>query len=152
VNQGQKRQVAIRAARAQLRQIGCRLDEMTVQAAEQVLDELARTKPDLVAAQWFIAATANQWRLFCREWKAWHKELLRPITVYGYTVTDGTLVREIPAGCPVRQAPEVPVEECQSCGLDNKVHWCDGTGHKYCTKDILSLEPFEFDIAKWLSY
>lgn len=74
------------------------------------------------------------------------------IKVYGYTVFDGTLTRQIPEACKIRLDPDVPQKECEACKLDNKIHWCDEHGNKYCTKDILTQKAFKFDVKKWLEY
>ena len=73
-------------------------------------------------------------------------------TVYGYTVINGTWINQIPAHCQIRKAPDVPMIECKKCGLDNKVHWCDAEGNKYCTKDILEQKAFAFDVKKWVKF
>ena len=64
----QRRETAIRAARAQLRSNG---QPMTLENAERVLDDMARTQPQLVAAQWWQTASDNQIKLFRREWRQW---------------------------------------------------------------------------------
>lgn len=62
----EQRKIAIRAARVQLYKNG---NPLTVKGAELVLDEMARTEPDLIASQWFINASQAQWNLFKKEWK-----------------------------------------------------------------------------------
>lgn len=62
----EQRKVAIRAARVQLLTNG---NPLTIQGAELVLDEMARTNPKLVASQWFINASNAQWNLFKKELK-----------------------------------------------------------------------------------
>jgi hypothetical protein len=68
MTQAEQRQIAIRAARAALRQMG--IDPTTVDAAGAfcVLDDLSRVEPDLVASRWHAAASDNQQRLFIQEW------------------------------------------------------------------------------------
>ena len=68
MNAQQRRQTAIRAARSQLRSLGA---AMTVDNAERVLDDMARTQPQLVAAMWWTQASDNQIKLFRKEWRQW---------------------------------------------------------------------------------
>ena len=68
MNEQRRRETAIRAARAQLRSNG---QPMTLENAERVLDDMARTQPQLVAAQWWQTASDNQIKLFRREWRQW---------------------------------------------------------------------------------
>ena len=66
MNLKEKRETAIGAARHQLRILDC---DFTIANAEEVLDEMAFVNPNLVASQWWLTASDNQWKLFCREWK-----------------------------------------------------------------------------------
>lgn len=68
MNTQKRRETAIRAARAQLRSSG---QPMTLDNAERTLDDIARTQPQLVAAQWWQTASNNQIKLFRREWRRW---------------------------------------------------------------------------------
>lgn len=65
MNAQEKREIAIRAARSQLRKLG---SEFTLANAELVLDEMARSEPDLIASQWWLNASDAQHRLFKKEW------------------------------------------------------------------------------------
>lgn len=73
MNQTQKRQTAISAARSELRAAGD--DPATIDAATAltVLDDLARQEPNLTAAVWYMEASDNQIRTFRREWAAWQR-------------------------------------------------------------------------------
>jgi hypothetical protein len=68
MNAQKRRETAIRAARAQLRSNG---QPITLDNAERTLDDMARTRPQLVAAQWWQTASDNQVKLFRREWRQW---------------------------------------------------------------------------------
>jgi hypothetical protein len=68
MNQQQKRQIAIRATRSQARRIGVDPAAIDGRGALVVLDDLARVEPDLVASEWYAAASDNQVKLFVREW------------------------------------------------------------------------------------
>lgn len=65
----QQREIAIGAARAELRRAG--IDPATVdgRAALFCLDDLARVEPGLIASLWYADASTAQIRLFLREWK-----------------------------------------------------------------------------------
>ncbi len=68
MNQTEKRQTAIGATRSQMRSMG--IDPKTETAADAltVLDDIARTEPNLVASEWYINASENQFKLFTKEW------------------------------------------------------------------------------------
>ena len=68
-----QRHIAIQAARSQLRSMGFTTDEMTSQSAQEALDDLSRSEPELVASEWYAEASNNQVKLFNREWKAWQR-------------------------------------------------------------------------------
>lgn len=61
----EKRKIALGAARSQIRKLGI---DFTLNNAEVVLDEMARTKPSLIASQWWLTASDYQYKLFRREW------------------------------------------------------------------------------------
>lgn len=61
----EQRNIALRAARHQLKKIG---SELSLSSAELVLDEMARIEPNLIASQWWINASHAQWLLFKKEW------------------------------------------------------------------------------------
>ncbi len=69
MNQTKQRQIAIRAARSQARLMGIDPASITGRAALAVLDDVARVDPALVASVWYLTASDNQARLFCREWQ-----------------------------------------------------------------------------------
>ena len=69
MNLQQQRQTAQRAARSEARRLGYDMAALDSQAALAILDDMARTEPDLVASQWHTAASDNQISLFMREWK-----------------------------------------------------------------------------------
>jgi hypothetical protein len=62
------REIARRAARATLREQGKDPAEASADDALAVLDDLCRSKPELVASYWYGAASERQFKLFCREW------------------------------------------------------------------------------------
>ncbi len=62
----ERRRIATAAARSQIRRLNI---EPSLENAEGVLDEMARTEPDLVASQWWLTASENQYRLFHQEWR-----------------------------------------------------------------------------------
>jgi hypothetical protein len=66
MNKKQQRQIAIRAARSQLRK-NCA--DLTVANAAAVLDDMARSQPQLIASIWYNCADGRQWSLFDREWR-----------------------------------------------------------------------------------
>jgi len=61
----EKREIAAGAARAQLRKMNL---PITLDGAERVLDEMARSQPNLIASQWWLCASDHQYKLFRREW------------------------------------------------------------------------------------
>ena len=68
MNQQKMRQVALGAARSEMRRLGMEPIDKDADAALQVLDDLDRMEPDLVASIWYSGASNNQIRLFKREW------------------------------------------------------------------------------------
>jgi len=66
MNAQEKRQIAAGAARSEMRRKNIAL---TLDNAKAVLDDLARTEPELIASQWWLDASDNQYRLFCQEWQ-----------------------------------------------------------------------------------
>src|SRR6266705_5487089 len=75
MKQTEKRQIALRAARAQLRTLG--IDPQKTASFQDilaVLDDLARSEPDLVASQWYTASTNHQIAALRRDWHAWLRE------------------------------------------------------------------------------
>lgn len=76
MNAQEKREIAAGAARSQLRKMN---SPLLLDSAKCVLDEMAKSNPDLIAAQWWLNASENQYKIFCREWKTanptqWEKE------------------------------------------------------------------------------
>ncbi|GAC1427199.1 MAG: hypothetical protein NVSMB54_15660 [Ktedonobacteraceae bacterium] len=71
------RQVALSAVRGILR--SQEVDPLQVSAyeAHEVLDDLARTHPDLIASRWYRSASSAQIALFYHHWEAWRKETQR---------------------------------------------------------------------------
>jgi len=74
MNQRQMRRVAQQAARGYLRRRGINHEAATVDSAWSALDDLWRKDRELIASQWYIGASENQYRLFAREWRAFNKE------------------------------------------------------------------------------
>ena len=60
------RDMALATARSIIRE---RHLEMTLENAERVLDEYARTNPEYLTGLWWLNTSDNQWKLFRREWK-----------------------------------------------------------------------------------
>ncbi len=70
MNRKEKRSIALGAARHQLRRMGVSIDQSVPFAdALAVLDDLHRSEPDLIASQWYAAASDNQIKLLRRDWK-----------------------------------------------------------------------------------
>lgn len=77
MNLQEQRAIAIRSARAQLRVQGADPATVTADGALAVLDDLLRSDPETVAAQWYESASERQMRLFEREWQQWCQEQAR---------------------------------------------------------------------------
>jgi hypothetical protein len=73
MNLAEQRVLALGAVRSQLTRM--QLDPGTVSAegAHVVLDDLARQCPDLIASQWYQAASSHQMQLFYVEWEQWRQ-------------------------------------------------------------------------------
>ncbi len=69
----EKREIATRAARHRLRELGYSDGEMTLDCAVDVLDEMSITNPQTIASQWQKTASKNQYKLFRSEWNSWLK-------------------------------------------------------------------------------
>ena len=74
MNQTEKRQVAIGAARSEARAKGFDPKTLSANSALDMLDDIARVEPKLIASIWYINATDNQFNLFSREWKKWQNK------------------------------------------------------------------------------
>jgi len=76
MNMKEKRAIALGAARSQLRRLGTSLDRsVAFHSVLEVLDDLHRSEPDLIASQWYANASDNQIKLLRREWrKQWMRE------------------------------------------------------------------------------
>lgn len=81
----ERRDIAIGATRAQMRNNGLTTKDMTLDRAERTLDELTRANPNLVASHFWLEASDNQYKLFCREWKRWQKEEVQKIEAFGWS-------------------------------------------------------------------
>lgn len=66
-----ERSIAIGAIRSEARRQKRDPNLLSAGVALLMLDDLARSSPELVASQWYKAATDRQIRLFAREWKTW---------------------------------------------------------------------------------
>lgn len=68
-----QRQIAMSAARSQLERAGYSRNEIertvTGSAALNTLDDMARSDPSTIAAQWYMGAGQAQFVIFHREWK-----------------------------------------------------------------------------------
>lgn len=79
MKQSEMRKVAAQAARSELRK---RELEPTLGSAEHILDDLARSEPDLIASMWWKGASDNQIKLFRREWRGWLRLNPCPVTKF----------------------------------------------------------------------
>lgn len=75
----QARRIAIGAARSEIRRMGLQPQFYTPKQALEVLDDLLRKEPDLVASQWYATATDHQIDRFWKEWASWCKETVEAI-------------------------------------------------------------------------
>lgn len=66
----EKRQIAIGAAKSKLRQNNWTI---TFENCLEVLNELYYVNPNLIASQWYVNASDNQFNLMEREVNAWIK-------------------------------------------------------------------------------
>ena len=73
MNQTEKRQTAIGATRSQMRTMGINPKSENSQEALTVLDDNARSEPNLIASEWYIEASDNQIRLYKKDWNEYIK-------------------------------------------------------------------------------
>ncbi len=73
MNQSEQRSLALSAVRAELRRMGVPPETVHALHAHQVLDDLARSKPDLIASQWYASFGESQIVLFYQEWDQWRE-------------------------------------------------------------------------------
>jgi len=70
MTKAEQRRLALGAARVQLRRMGVNLDPFVpFKCVLEVLDDLHRAEPELVASQWYAQASDHQIQLLRREWK-----------------------------------------------------------------------------------
>lgn len=69
MNKSEMRHIAGGAVRSEARRTGRNPDELTTKEALQILDDLYRMEPALIAAMWYGEASDNQIKLFEREWR-----------------------------------------------------------------------------------
>ncbi len=67
------REIALRAVRGQAQRHGIDPTHLSVDDAMTILDDMSRRDPELIAAQWYVAMSDRQYRLFRREWNVWRK-------------------------------------------------------------------------------
>ena len=79
MNQQQKRRIAIGATRSEIRRLGEQPHFYTPERALQVLDDLLRSEPDLIASQWYDNASEAQRQLFRKEWAKWSRDTIEAI-------------------------------------------------------------------------
>ncbi len=48
--------------------------------AHEVLDDMARLQPDLIASRWYRSASSAQLSRFYQEWEAWRQETQRMLS------------------------------------------------------------------------
>jgi hypothetical protein len=71
MNLAEQRALALGAVRSQLTRMQLDPAKVSAEDAHVVLDDLARQYPDLVASQWYQAASSYQMQLFYAEWEQW---------------------------------------------------------------------------------
>lgn len=69
------RATAMGAAQSCLRKMGLDPAKCSPEDAELALSDISYRMPHLIATEWYRSATANQWRLFYQEWRAWVREV-----------------------------------------------------------------------------
>ncbi len=67
---------AIGAARGHFRNSGQKPERISSDSALKALDDLARIDPRLLVSIWYLRASANQIKLFKREWDEWRGKVL----------------------------------------------------------------------------
>ncbi len=72
--QANMRHIAVQAARSQLRKMGTDPAGVASGDALEVLDDLARTEPELIASQWYSEADDAEVTRFEREWRQWRRD------------------------------------------------------------------------------
>ena len=73
MKRGEQRRIALGATRSEARQNKLAPQSLSAEDALKVLDDLSRKEPDLLACQWYTAASQRQITLFRREWNIWRK-------------------------------------------------------------------------------
>ena len=71
------RSIALGAVRGTLHTQHVNPLEVSASEAHKVLDDIARSSPDLIASLWYRRASTLQLSLFYREWEQWRKETQR---------------------------------------------------------------------------
>ncbi len=70
MTKAEQRRIALGAVRVQLRRMGYSINPFVpFKCVLEVLDDLHRAEPDLIASQWYATATDHQIQLLRREWK-----------------------------------------------------------------------------------
>jgi hypothetical protein len=69
----QQRDMALGAARSQLRHGGDDPKSCAFERAWAALDEVYRSEPSTVAGQWYVRSSDAQVAAFRREWEQWRK-------------------------------------------------------------------------------
>ena len=67
MNQTEKRQISLGATRSEARHNGFAPEILTGNEMLDILDNLSRKEPELIASEWYRNASQNQLRLFTRE-------------------------------------------------------------------------------------
>jgi len=68
MTKAEQRRIALGAARVQLCRMGVSLDPfVSFKCVLEVLDDLHRAEPDLIASQWYTTASEHQVQLLRRE-------------------------------------------------------------------------------------
>ena len=68
MKKNEQRRVALGAVRSQMRRVGINPKTASSDSAYAVMDDLARSEPNLIASIWYLDASDNQVKLFIREW------------------------------------------------------------------------------------
>jgi len=68
MNKSRQRNIALSCIRSVLRSNDADFLSISEKDALDILDDLARTEPDLIASIWYLSASENQVNLFKKEW------------------------------------------------------------------------------------
>ena len=75
MRRSEQRKIALGVVRSIARENHYDMLMMTGDVAHAILDDFARTHPQMWASEWYYTATDNELRLFYRDWSRWRHEL-----------------------------------------------------------------------------